>query len=259
MSKRDDIEYAASGEASLCLNLDQMIGYVDHKLAPEQRLQIEAHLDECRLCSEAVEGVRIYPDRNELRETIGAPSYDIHLRPAWIEFLKNNWKAAYAIAAMLLLGLSSTFYLMREKPNETLFAESFHRYPSPASLVRGGQAGGKLAAALGQYEAENLAGALKIFQEILAAEPGNITAHFYAGLVCLELKDSPSAITHLQNARAGKSHELAEPAAWYLALAYLQKNDMAATQSMLSQIIAEDGAYEEKAAKLLESLRTSEQ
>jgi len=155
---------------------------------------------------------------------------------------------------MLVLGLSSTFYLMREKPNQTLFAESFHRYPSPASLVRGEQAGGKLAAALGQYEAENLAGASKIFQEILAAEPGNTPAHFYAGLVCLELKDSPSAIVHLQNARKDQSHELAEPAAWYLALAYLQKNDMAEAKSRLRQIIAEDGAYKEKAAKLLERL-----
>lgn len=259
MSKRDDVVFAAQVEESLCLNVDQMIGYVDHKLAPELRLQIQAHLDECRLCSEAVEGVRIYPDKSELREMTGASSYDIHLRPAWIEFLKHNWKSAYAVAAVLVIGLASVLYLTKADPNQTLFAESFHRYPSPASLVRGEQAGGKFATALGQYEAENFLAALKIFQEILAAEPKNITAHFYAGLVCLELKDSPSAMFHLQNARKDKSHELAEPAAWYLALAYLQKNDMAATQSMLSQIITEDGAYKEKAAKLLESLRTSEQ
>jgi len=254
MSKRDDIVYAAHGEASLCLNLDQMIGYVDNKLAPAQRLQIEAHLDECRLCSEAVDGVRIYPDKSELREMTGAPSYDIHLRPAIIEFLRNNWKSAYAIAATLVIGLTSLFYLTRDNPNQTLFAESFHRYPSPASLVRGEQAGGKLAAALGQYEAENFSAALKIFQEILAAEPSNTVAHFYAGLVCLEMKDSPGAMMHLQNALADKSHELAEPAAWYLALAYLQKNDIAQAKSRLSQIIADDGAYKEKATRLLERL-----
>ncbi len=254
MSKRDDVVYAAQEEASLCLNLDQMIGYVDNKLASERRAQIETHLDQCRLCREAMEGVRLYPDKSALRELLDAPSHDIHLRPAWIEFLKHNWKSTYAIAAMLLLGLISVFYLTKDNPNQTLFAESFHRYPSPASLVRGEQAGGKLAAALRQYEAENLSGALKIFQEILAAEPGNTPAQFYAGLACLELKDSPTAITHLQNARADKSHELAEPAAWFLALAYLQKNDLSEAKSRLNQIIAEGGAYQEKAAKLLERL-----
>jgi len=254
MSTPNQAVYASAGTANACLNLDQMIGYVDNTLAPQQRPQIEAHLDQCRLCSEAVEGVRLYPDKSELREMIEPPSYDIHLRPAWIEFLQYNWKSAYAVAAMLVLGLSSTFYLMREKPNQTLFAESFHRYPSPASLVRGEQAGGKLAAALGQYEAENFSGALKIFQEILAVESGNTAAHFYAGLVCLERKDATSAITYLQNARNDTSHELAEPAAWYLALAYLQKKDLAEAKSRLNQIIVEDGAYKEKATKLLERL-----
>jgi len=259
MSTQDQVVYASAGTASSCLNLDQMIGYVDNTLALQQRPQIEAHLDQCRLCSEAVEGVRLYPDKSELREMIEPPSHDIHLRPAMIEFLRNNWKSAYAIAAMLVIGLTSVFYLTKDDPNQTLFAKSFYRYPSPASLVRGEQAGGKLATALGQYEAENFAGALKIFQEILAAEPGNTTAHFYAGLVCLELKDSPGAIVHLQNALADKSHELAEPAAWYLALAYLQKNDMAEARSRLRQIITDDGAYKEKATKLLERLGFSNQ
>jgi tetratricopeptide (TPR) repeat protein len=254
MSKRDEAVYAAQGETSLCLNMDQMADYVGKKLAPGQRLEIEAHLDECRLCSEAVAGVRLYPSANELREMFEPRSYEIHLRPAMIEFLRKNWKSAYAIAAVLVIGLSAVLYLTKADPEQMLFAESFHRYPGPASLVRGEQADGKLAAALGQYEAENLDAALKIFQEILAAEPGNTTAHFYAGLVCLELQDSPSAIAHLQSARSDTSAELAEPAAWYLALAYLRKHDIAEAKSRLSQIIAADGAYQEKAAKLLERL-----
>jgi len=46
----------------------------------------------------------------------------------------------------------------------------------------------------------------------------------------------------------------ASPAAWYLALAYLQKNEVAEAKSVLGQIIADDGAYKEKATKLVERL-----
>ncbi len=254
MFKPEHVVPVSAGEEKICLHVDQMIDYVDNRLTPERRVQIEAHLDQCRLCSEAVEGVRIYPDRKELQESFVSPTDNIRLQASLRNFLQHHWKAAYALAAVLALGLASVLYLAKDQPNQTLFADFFHRYPSAFSLVRGEQAAGKLAAALRQYEAENFAGALQIFQEILAAEPSNMTAHFYVGLVRLETKDSPGAITHLQNVLQDKKHELAEPAAWYLALAYLQKNDLAQAKLRLSQIIAEDGAYKEKAAKLLERL-----
>jgi len=245
----------ASGDERVCLAVDEMIDFVNNRLTDERRRKLEAHFDQCRLCSEAVDGVRLYPDKEELRGIIGSPKGFFSLRSDWGNFLSRNWQGAYALAAVLVIGLTAAFYLVKEKPNGKLFAEVFQPYPSAIPLVRSVPAEGKLAEAFEQYEAENFTGALKIFQEILAAEPGTTAAHFYAGISCLALKETAPAIMHLQNVLNDKGNELVEPAAWYLGLAYLQKNDLANARTTLNQVILDNGAYQEKAIQLLERLK----
>jgi len=41
-----------------CLSQQQLLDYVQHKLSPEQQHEVERHLADCELCSEAVEGLQ---------------------------------------------------------------------------------------------------------------------------------------------------------------------------------------------------------
>jgi hypothetical protein len=244
-----------SEDESACLAVDEMIDYVNNNLTAEQCRTFESHTDQCRLCSEAVEGVRVYPDKEELRGFADSTKNFSSLHNAWLNFLAQNWQGAYALAAVLLIGLASIIYLnVKEQPYEAMFAEYYAPYPGAIPLVRSAPIEGKPAEAFEEYEAENFAGALKVFQEILAVEPGNTMAHFYAGVSCLALKDTSPAIMHLQNVLQDGSNELADPAAWYVGLAYLQKNDLPKTKSILNRIILDNGAYKEKAVSLLERL-----
>jgi len=237
-----------------CLTIDQLIGYLEATLSPEERETLGEHVARCGLCRDAVEGLAAHPDKQKIRPAITSLNEEIRSRVSAQDATRSSSKIYYAIAAMLLLALTSVLYLTKNRSNERLFVEAFQPYPSAIPLVRGEQAGGKLAEALEKYEAEDYKGTLQILQEIISGDPSNTPAHFYAGIVCLKLGDSACATLHFQNAIKDKGHELAEPAVWYLALAHLQKSDLAGTRSLLNQIVRDQGAYEEKAARLLKRL-----
>jgi hypothetical protein len=276
-----------------CLTFEQMLGYVEKTLSEKMRAKVENHLISCELCSEAMEGFAAFLEKAKLRPMIESLNAQIEARYATkaapearmapagrltevfqsvinsvregIETLvsalatpRYGLKLAYAVAAVFLVGIVSVFYPGREKPNAALFAEYYQPYPNVASSVRGEIVEGKLQDAMQQYDAGDFKATLALLQEILAAEPGNTTAQFYAGISCLKLKETEKAVISLQKVIARPEQKLAEPAEWYLALSYLQKNDLVQTRTMLNEIIMKDHAYKEHATRLLERLRSLE-
>lgn len=268
-----------------CLTFEQMLGYVEKTLSPAQRAEIEKHLTACEFCSEALEGFAAFPEKAKLRPMVESLNEQIQARyavetetearPSLVERLQSvaasirngietviealatprqNLRLAYVVATFFLVGIVSVLYLGRETANEKLFAEYYQPYPNIASSVRGELSEGKLQGALQQYDAGDFNAALKLLQEILAAEPENTMANFYAGVCYLKLEKPSLAIAGLQKVIAANDARLAEPAEWYLALAYVQENDLLNARATLNEIIAESGAYKEQAVKLLEHL-----
>lgn len=239
------------------MSVDQMIDYVNDRLTDEQRRKFEAHLDECRLCSEAVEGVRLYPDKDELREITGSPKNFFPLHSPWVNFLSQNWQGAYAVAAALVIGLAALVYLnVKEKPHEAAFAEYFAPYPSAIPLVRSRQPQNKLEAAFDKYAAKNYAAALPLFQELLTADPRRTTfIRFYMGISCLGTDEPETAISIFQKEFDDSTGQFHDPAEWYLALAFLKANDAEKCKSILERIVLRPSIYRERAAGLLERLK----
>ena len=279
-----------------CLTFEQMLGYTENKLSPKGRAGIDRHLAACEFCSEALEGFAAFPEKAKLPAMVESLNEQIQSRYAVeaepveaepearlsladrlqsvvdsirhgletvIDTLatpRHNLRFAYVVASVFLVGIVSVLYLGQDQPNEKLFAEYYQTYPNIASSVRGDeQTEGKLQDALQQYDAENFKAALKLLQEILAAEPNNAAANFYAGVSYLKVEESERAVASLQKVIALDDSKFSEPAEWYLALAYLQKNDMEQTRAMLNDLIAQERVYKEQATKLLERLRSREQ
>jgi tetratricopeptide (TPR) repeat protein len=272
-----------------CLTFEQMLAYVEKNLLPAKRVEVEKHLTACEFCSEALEGFAAFPEKAKLRPMVESLNEQIQAQYAaeaapetkataaykragafqsvlgsvreGIEMIVSalttpsyGLKLAYGVAMVFFVGIVSVLYLGRETANEKLFAEYYEPYPNLASSVRGELAEGKLQHALQQYDAGDFKAALKFLQEILAAEPENTMAQFYAGVCYLKLKDAERAITSLQQVIAQQDQRLMEPAEWYLALAYLRKNDVAPARMTLNGIIAKEHAYREQARQLLERL-----
>jgi hypothetical protein len=273
-----------------CLAFEQMLGYVEKTLSPSKRSEVEKHLTSCEFCSEALEGFAAFPEKaklpamvESLNEQIEAryaveaepveaePEAGLSLADRWqsvVDSIRNgietvidilatprrNLRFAYVVASVLLVGIVSVLYLGKDQPNEKLFAEYYQTYPNIASSVRGELTEGKLQEALQQYDAANFKAALKLLQQILLTEPNNAAANFYAGVLYLKSEESERAVASLQKVIAPQDQKLAEPAEWYLALAFLQQNDLAQTRATLSKIAAKDHAFKEQATALLEKL-----
>ncbi|MGH7598248.1 MAG: tetratricopeptide repeat protein [bacterium] len=273
-----------------CLTFEQMLGYVEKKLSPAQRSEVERHLTSCEFCSEAMEGFAVFPEKAKLRPMVESlneqiearyaaeaePEVRLSLADRWqsavasvrsgIETVtealatpRHNLRLAYVVASVLFVGIVSVLYLGRQTANEKLFVEYYQTYPNVAPSVRGELTEGKLQNAMQQYDAGNFKAALKLLQEILAAEPDNAAANFYAGVAYLKVEDSERAVTGLQKVITLNDPKFSEPAEWYLALAFLQQDDLEKTRAMLEAIIATEHLYKEQAAKLLERLRSSDQ
>jgi len=273
-----------------CLAFEQMLGYVEQTLSPAKRRDVEKHLTSCEFCSEALEGFAAFPEKAKLPAMVESLNEQIEARyaveaepettlsladrlQAVVDSIRNgietvidvlatprpNLRLAYVVASVFVVGFVSVLYLGKEQPNEKLFAEYYQTYPNIASSVRGELTEGKLQDALQQYDAGNFKAAIALLQEILVTEPDNAAANFYAGVSCLKIEESERAVINLQKVIALNDPKFSEPAEWYLALAFLQQNDLAKTRVRLEAIIATDHLYKAQAVKLLERLRSRDQ
>ncbi len=285
---------AADERTTPCLSFEQMVGYEEKTLSPAQYAAVDEHLTQCELCSEAMEGFAAFPDKarrsflvQELHEEIqrrSLPEVAPESEPTWSERLAGvvrsakSWlagtmknshsilitprygvKLAYAMATTFLVGVVSVIYLNRETPGEKLFASYFQPYPNLASSVRGEQDASKLQEALQSYDAQDFEAALQELRDILASQPNNVMANFYAGISYLNLKETERAIASLQKVLALNDAKFSAPALWYLALAYLQQDQLVQARATLEGITANQHLYQAQAIKLLEQLRSGGQ
>src|SRR5262245_21209836 len=249
-----------SGEREDCLTTREILAYLDGELPEGARSAADRHLDDCRLCADAVAGVgRIerradFPESAErvlarLRERTARVAATTAMRrpPARFRFSPP----IFALAAALLLGVGTALFVSRPTAGEALFRRHFEPYPSVQPAVRGSAAATRLSTALAVYEGRDYGPALSALQEELARNPDDATARFYAGLCRLALGQGRPAIDDLEPVARATGNELQVPAEWYLALARLRGGDRAGARRDLARIAEGGGFYRDAARRLL--------
>jgi tetratricopeptide (TPR) repeat protein len=253
-----------SHEGDRCLAGPEILAYLDGELAEGRRSEVTRHLDECRLCGAAVEGVAGLEWREGFLKSADALKARVRARTAVAVTASGAARRSAArfrpapmyltLAASLVLASAATVYLTRPGPGEALFQQYFEPYPSTQPGVRGAGSADVPTGALVRYEARDYSGALAALEAGLAREPNDAQLLFYAGLSRLALGNAREAERDLERVRELGDPELRGPAAWYLALADLRRHDLAAARSRLTRVAEEGGFYKDKAREVLAEL-----
>ena len=249
--------------ADKCLSAQEIVSYTNGDMAPGQRAEIDRHLEDCRLCAGAVDGVARLESKQDYLRSASSVLTRIRLRSAGAMPMAGqsarSWSARsyLAVAATIAVVAGLTAYLTRPGAGEALFQEYFEPYPSTQPIVRGADMNGR-SPALVLYESRDYKGAIVAFEDGLKAEPNDAALRFYAGLCQLALGRSEDAIANLEQTRRLGVHELEAPAEWYLALAHLRSHNVGEARSRLNRILEGRGFYSNKARALLGELDRSD-
>ncbi|MEQ1747183.1 MAG: tetratricopeptide repeat protein [Saprospiraceae bacterium] len=163
--------------------------------------------------------------------------------------ISPSWWAA---AATLATTVVAAWLFLRPPSNERLYAQ-YGTLLEADFVVRGAAEQPNLAAAETAFNSRNFAEALRRLNMHLAQKPDDEQARLFAGLSQLELRQYDQAISLFQQVSNSKNI-WADEATWYLALAYLRKDQHDACARTLSSIPPGSGRYEQ-AAELLEQVR----
>ena len=163
------------------------------------------------------------------------------------------------LAAGFALVLAAAFLLWPSDPSaEQLFAANFEHLPSAVAntnLERGTtEAEDWKSKAFLAYEQKNYEQAIPNFETYLA-NTTDFESQFYFGIALLGEGYAQKAINQLKGVKNNPPSDVyGEYATWYLALAYLQVDEVENAKSLL-QLLSENSAdYQEQAKKLLNAL-----
>ncbi|MCH8905077.1 MAG: energy transducer TonB [Bacteroidetes bacterium] len=97
---------------STCLSLDMLTGYLENTLASSNMQYVEKHLIDCELCTAALEGITIMPERNSLKATIESLNYKIIGNKAKLPnvTIPIYAKRIIAAAAIILMVLGAGYF-----------------------------------------------------------------------------------------------------------------------------------------------------
>lgn len=113
--------------ADPCLTQEQMTDYIDGKLAAEAQHACEKHMLDCEMCADAIEGLSLVKDRAVLSSPIKTTTSDVAEKGKVIGLNQTrNQKTWYAVAAVFVLVLASTFFInkMTDQDEASVTAES---------------------------------------------------------------------------------------------------------------------------------------
>jgi len=246
-----------------CLTAPEILAYLGGELPEGRRAEVDQHLDECRLCGAAVEGVAGLEWREGFLRSSDKVLARVRARTAMAVTAASVARRSaprfrpapqyLTLAATLVLGVGALVYMTRPGPGETLFHQYFEPYPSTRPVVRGGPIDGS-SNTLALYEARDYQGALAALEDRRKREPNDPAVLFYAGLSRLALGQAREATLDLEQVLRLGQNDLQAPAQWYLTLAHLRSHDPEQARSRLKRIAEGAGFYRDKARALLSEL-----
>lgn len=124
-----------------CLSSQEMLDYTQGILSPKEQHRIEKHLLDCEFCAEAMEGLAVMENPNELLNIEEELNFDVDAMVASEDDDQESnvkvlfpWRIAAAVALIFVSTL--TLWLVLPKNNvQDLALENTKPYPAPADVA----------------------------------------------------------------------------------------------------------------------------
>lgn len=160
-----------------------------------------------------------------------------------------------AASFLVLAGVFGVYYFTRPLSMSELYASYYEEYPMLLSQRSEAQneTNQLLSTAILAYQNREFQTACAQFSQLRRSAPENAAYTFYLGLCYLELDKTQEAILTFQELLALEAGPYLELTRWYLALAYLDTEQVDLARSAFTEIKAGQFKYEE-AQKILNSL-----
>jgi len=253
---------------SACLNPEQIRNYLNEDIDKDQRFDVENHLLDCPLCTDAVEGFA--NSQNHKLEEL--PTLDFlnaaevsevtTPAPAIVKKLstRRNWAMRIA-ASLLLLSIPLGSYLYwQSNETERIIAANFVEESNPLiGALRSGNnsliTGTTLQNGLNAYQNKEFDVSLNILSNVLNTEPNNVLANYYSGMSAAKLKNWPVAERQLKITRIN-APDYYDEATWQLIAVYLSQDKMKEADNLLYEVVENDKSrYQKKALEILKKLK----
>lgn len=246
-----------------CLKADQIQAYLKEELNEDQRFDVENHLLDCPLCTDAVEGFANSHNVDELPELdflqtdkIADPS------PAVVKQLpvRKNWAMRIA-ASLLLLSIPIGSYLYwQSTETERILAANFMEEDNPViGALRSGDnsliTNTTLQNGLEAYQNQQFDISLNVLTKVLNTDPENVLANYYSGMAAQKIKNWPTAEKQLKFTRINIS-DYYDEATWQLIAVYLAQNKNNDAETLLYELAEnKDSPYQKQALAVLKKLK----
>ncbi|MCY7350489.1 MAG: hypothetical protein LH606_07455 [Cytophagaceae bacterium] len=258
--------------------------YLNGQLAPADRTEVEADRQndaefdqEIRLQQELRAGFRAIGLQNRLQaarqrhQARTAPparpepkiiplSSKRSGRVGWEWTTYQPWVAAASVVLLIGLSVWGIWQPSESQFDETVYAQNYQPDPSdfvardlPASLKPNDRVA--LERGIQSYSQGKYAEAIDVLEKVAPPDNSLFIASYYLGISYLTTPNVDKAVKYLQTAQRSTQPDIRQKAQWYLALAYLKKDDRPRTKSSL-RVVADDtrSPYRNRAGALLDQL-----
>lgn len=123
-----------------CISSKEMLDYTQGILSPKEQHRIEKHLLDCEFCADAMEGIELMKNPNELLEVERELNFDIDTKISGEEDEENKVKVLFpwriAAAVVLIFVSALTLWMVLPKTNvQELALENSKPYPAPTNVA----------------------------------------------------------------------------------------------------------------------------
>ena len=271
---------STKSSSDFSLSIEEMIAYLKNTCSDKERKRIKSIIDDSPLYQSAIHELEIMlqEDEGQLEEVLSLKNtMDKHLdsfsqdisktitsnnhHQRSIYFNNNiNLKLAAAIT-LLIIASGLIIYWLTKPPKEIRLAQEFlTHYEDPLAQLSGTED-----LAILYYSQHEYAKAIPVLEKLISRTNSSISNQnnrfrMFLGVSLLHEKRIPEAIPHFLKIIDHNDNIYISPAQWYLAIAYLAKEDSASAKSWLEKLLnsnKKDKAslqYKIRGRKLLDKL-----
>lgn len=259
-----------------CLSPSTIQDYLKKELEEQRRYEVENHLLDCPLCSDAVEGLANHYNFDEdiqlssLQKELKALSKDTQTKikstvkserikklPQRRRRIPLSWVAAAIL--LLLIPLAGHFY-WQENDGERIYQAFYESADYDAPLAQ--RANNvidftlpNMKKGMDYFNLKEYRESLGYYQEVLKENSENEAAIFFAGLASIELGKYEDAISYLSLSRVNHV-AFYEASTWYLILIHLKQDNRTKAEELLDDLLnSTEDNYRQRALNLQAALK----